>query len=255
MLLLKTDILFSFYDTATLDLLISKQNILKKSMVDQVDKGSITKEEKTLLLEQVSTKLNIVKDEIEIAEKESKSKKVEKLREVLKKLESRRGMLNKKNPQPPQTLQTEPQIAKLRAELKPLAKLEIETKGRLLSIGEQAKMTRKSEIEEEICNLENSAREWFEDDESFAVRVGVSQLATKEALKRITQKSSKSSSSSSSNKNSRTASWATTGTKKVGSTWSLPTAPKKKTSSSSVSKQKPPGGMFAAMMNSDSDSD
>lgn len=243
-----------FYDIATLDLLASKERIIKKSMGTQVDSGSITKEEKAQLLEQVKSKLNTVTDEISNAKKENKPKKAEKLDEVMKKLESRQAMLSKITPQPPQPLKTEPQIAKLRIELKPLAKLERETKGRLLSIGEQAKMTRKTEIEDEIRGLENAAREWFEDDKSFLIRVELSRATTKETLKKAAQSASKNSLGTK-GKSSGSSSWATTGTKKVGSAWSLPTASKSKTPKAPTSKQKAPGGMFAAMMDSDSDSD
>lgn len=188
--------------------------------------------------------------------KRTNKKKVEKLNEMLKKFKTRQTMLNKITPKPPQPLKTEPHIAKLRLEMAPIVKLESDAKGRLLSIKEQAKITRKNEIEEEIYELENAAREWFESDDVFNARVEASRSAGKEAMKRESSKNAKKTSNSGSKTRSNASSWRATGTKSVGSAWSLPAGTSKKTTRKApVVKKKASGGMFAAMMDSDSDSD
>jgi len=220
-------------------------------MAAQVEEGKITRHDKAILLEQVTGRLSATEEELERAKKGNKPKKAEKLADVIRKLEMRKSKIDGIVPQAPQKLKTEPQIASLRQEMAPLVLLEQETKGRLLSIKEQTKMTRKIEIEEEIVQLENQAREWFEDDDSFAARVQASRDAAKSrvAKRAVTKKSGSVSSST----NKKGSSWSSTGTKKTSS-WVLPAATKK-SAPKSGGKKKSAGGMFAAMMDSDSDSD
>lgn len=235
-----------------MDSLAKKQGVIKKAMAAQVEEGKITRHDKAILLEQVTGRLSATEEELERAKKGNKPKKAEKLADVIKKLGMRKSKIDGIVPQAPQKLKTEPQIASLRQEMAPLVLLEQETKGRLLSIKEQTKMTRKIEIEEEIVQLENQAREWFEDDDSFAARVQASRDAAKNrAAKRAV--TSKKSGSVSSSTNKKGSSWSSTGTKKTSS-WVLPAATKK-SAPKSGGKKKSAGGMFAAMMDSDSDSD
>uniref|UniRef100_A0A7S2JSB7 Uncharacterized protein n=1 Tax=Leptocylindrus danicus TaxID=163516 RepID=A0A7S2JSB7_9STRA len=235
-----------FYDTVSLDTLALKAGIVKKSMAAQVESGSITKEEKAQLLEQVSSKLSAIEEEI--GSSQGKPKKLAKLTETKQKLKKREEMLGKITPQPPHKLKNEVQIMKLRTEMRPLEKLEAESRGRLLSIKETSMLTRKTEIEEEIVNLENSSREWFEGDDSFAVRVQASRDAAAAKRKQAAKKKTPGAGVS---KSKPVTKWVTPGANKPGY-WGA--APKKKPTASKPQAGKS-GGMFAAMMDSDSDSD
>ena len=120
---------------------------------------------------------------------------------------------------------------------------EKEAKGRLLSIKETAMMTRKEEIEEEILDLEEKSRGWFEDDDDFQLRVAASR-AKKIVVKKTIVKTSGSSS-------------ANGGAKKPITNWIVPGASAKKQANIKKTKTKTASSnAFAAMMmDSDSDSD
>jgi hypothetical protein len=62
-------------------------------------------------------------------------------------------------------------MGKLYKEIGPLFQLEMETKGRLLTVKETQALSRKEELEEEIMHLITISREWFEDDAMFKERV------------------------------------------------------------------------------------
>lgn len=234
-----------FYDAVSLDTLALKASIVKKNMSAQVESGNVTKEEKAQLLEQVSSKLMAIEGEIDSSK--DKPKKLAKLTETKSKLKKRQGMLEKITPQPPHKLKNEVQITKLRTEMRPLEKLEAESRGRLLSIKETTMVTRKTEIEEEIVNLENASREWFEGDEIFSVRVQVSRDAAAAKRKQAAKKKTPGAGAS---KSKPVKKWVTPGANKAGF-WGA--APKKK--APAPKPQATSGGMFAAMMGSDSDSD
>merc|ERR1712174_44767 len=63
------------------------------------------------------------------------------------------------------------EIIKLNKELIPLNKMEQNAKGRLLSIKEATALSRKTEILDEIHDLEQDSREWFEPDDVFESRL------------------------------------------------------------------------------------
>jgi hypothetical protein len=66
----------------------------------------------------------------------------------------------------------------------PLQKLEDDARGRLMTIKETQMVGRKTEILEQIAQLEESQSEWFEDDETFSDRVALTHqaFATKQKL-------------------------------------------------------------------------
>ena len=121
-----------------------------------------------------------------------------------------------------------------------MLKMEKEAKGRLLTIKETAAMTRKEEIEDEIVMMEANSMGWFEDDESFVLRVEASRAKGKKVVaKKVVKKAGGGGSGTNSKK---PINWVVPGKK----TASRP-ATKKKASNANA---------FAAMMmDSDSDSD
>lgn len=156
-----------FYEAVVV--LDDKEALVKQLAHDQVENGSITAREKEELLQHNS-------ERIAALSKEGKS--------TAKALE-RRKMLESLQPVPPHKLKHQGKIAKLCKELQPL--LQIDTKsGRLLSIKESAAVTRKEEILQEIERLEEASREWFEDEDTFALRVQAcrSEFETKAGTKK-----------------------------------------------------------------------
>eukprot|EP00536_Pseudo-nitzschia_multiseries_P005971 jgi/Psemu1/191878/e_gw1.121.79.1 len=237
----------TLYDTVSIDDLKEKHTIVKEAMQKQVETdGNITAEEKKQLVSQVSDRLETISAELEDAKAENKPKKADKLTNMKTKLEQRKAMLTKITPKSPAPLKYLKEIVELQVELSPLMKLEESTKGRLLSVKETKTLARKDEILEEISELENDSRGWFEDDASFELRVKNSRASVKQASKVASKKSS----SSSSTKKSTTSAWVTS-----SSTARRPAA--RSYGKVGTAKKKPSdrvGGVFAAMMD-DSDSD
>mmetsp|Transcript_28723 Transcript_28723/g.58830 ORF Transcript_28723/g.58830 Transcript_28723/m.58830 type:complete len:438 (-) Transcript_28723:250-1563(-) len=229
------------YDSISLDALVEKEGLVKKLMQAQVESGNITRAERETLLSQVEEKIEKFNEEIATARKENKPKREEKMTQMKEKAIIRQKMLEDTVPKAPQRLRHEAEIAKLRTELSPLQKLEDNAKGRLLSVKETATLARKDEILDEISQLEEASRGWFEEDEVFMARVEASRSSANAKEK---QKSRKPASAGSGYKAKPVASWVT------------PASSKKKAParSSAKSKAASSGGMFAAMM-MDSDSD
>ncbi len=239
----------ALYDTVSVDDLKEKHNLVKEAMQKQVEEGNITAEEKKQLLTQVSDRLEMIDSELEAIKDQKKPKRVEKLNAMKSKAEQRKAMLSNISPKAPAPLQYQNEILELRKELVPLNKLEESTKGRLLSVKETKTLARKDEILEEITELENDSRGWFEDDASFEVRVKKSRTSGKQqASKAATKKST-----SNTKKTTSSSAWVTSSSSmarpKAKSYGKTGTAKKKKASSSGG------GGVFAAMMMDDSDSD
>jgi hypothetical protein len=144
----------SFYDSVSSNALDEKGEHVKTLMHQQVDDGLLTSKEKTQLVSQVQERLETLSKDLTEAEKENKAKKVEKLKDVMKKAEARKEKLSKITPKGPHRLKHEAEIFKLRAELQPLLDLEEGSKGRLLSVKETQTLARKDEILDEIAELE-----------------------------------------------------------------------------------------------------
>jgi hypothetical protein len=239
-----TDAEQDMYDSVSVASLDEKEAYVKSQMHTQVENGNLTTQEREMLLIQVSEKIETLNKEI--AESSDKPKKLEKLTTVKKKATERQSLLEDVTPKAPPRLRHEAEIQKLRVELSPLLQLEEGAKGRLLSVKETQTLARKDEILEEIEELENSSRGWFEDDEAFEVRVAASRAA---AAAKAKQKSGKKSVSTGTGYKATSASkWVVPGAqKKTGGTgaWGKPAAKKKPAKG---------GNVFAAMM-MDSDSD
>lgn len=231
------------YDSVSMESLAEKESLVRKEMQMQVETGNITRVERETLLSQVAERLDTLDGELAEAKASNKQKKVEKLASMREKAVARQKMLEDNEPQPLHRLRNEPQIAKLRMELRPLQKLEDSAKGRLLSVKETTALGRKEEILEEIAELEEASREWFEEDDAFEARLEASRAAAKAKEKK---------------KKSPVASGGGYKAKPVSS-WVTPGAIRKKSSAKPAKgKSKIAGGgsVFAAMMmDSDSDSD
>jgi hypothetical protein len=238
-----------FYDAVGGSAVIgTKMDFLKKSMQQQVESGSLTSSELDKLLQQVTDRIDSLNDEIQTATQQSKEKRVANLNIQKEKALARKKMLEGLNPQSPHVLKHDSQIMKLKKQLQPLIKLEQSAKGRLLTMKETKELAAKDEILEEIAELEDASRGWFEDEESFQVRLDISRS-------RKVPGSGASKTSSGAGKKPGTGSRST-------ASWVTPgglAAKQAAVGKNAVAKSKPKsggGGVFAAMMmDSDSESD
>ncbi|KAL3798505.1 hypothetical protein ACHAWO_002604 [Cyclotella atomus] len=240
-----------FYDAVGGSTVIStKMEFLKKIMQQQVESGSMTSSELDKLILQVSERIDTLNDDIQTATQQSKEKKVANLNMQKEKATARKKMLEGQTPETPHPLKHENQIMKLKKQLQPLLKLEQSAKGKLLSMKETRELAAKDEILDEIAELEEASRGWFEDDDTFQVRLDASRS------KKVTGSGPSKSSSGAGKKPG-------TGSRSAGGStnWVTPgglaakqAALGKKTAVKS--KPKSGGGVFAAMMmDSDSDSE
>lgn len=230
-----------FFDGVSLSALEEKETLVKHHMQQQVEEQqNITKAEKESLVKQVLERLETITSDIK--ESVGKPKKLEKLEAMKTKVMQRKELLEKITPKVPHKLKHEVDIQKLRAELKPLQALEDGAKGRLLTVKETQTLARKVEILEEIGELEQNSRGWFEDDDAFQARIDASRAAAaklKAPAKKAVGKPAGTKSSAGAYK------VVMPGAAKTGA-WGKP--PVKKSTASKG------GGVFAAMM-ADSDSD
>lgn len=229
-----------FYDSMSLDALQAKEDFCRKEMHAQVEAGRITKLEREALLQQVTERM--AKVQKELTEALDKPKKVEKLKAVEVKVQQRKEMLSGITPKAPHKLRHEVEIHKLLKEIAPLQALE--DTSRLLSVKETQQLGRKREMEEQVEELEEKSRGWFEDDEeAFGARVELCRNAF--AVKQKASGGKKKASSS--GYKPTTTKFITPGGSKSSGAWGAQAAKK-------PGKKKSPGGVFAAMM-MDSDSD
>jgi hypothetical protein len=235
----------TFYDSVPATVLDEKQTYVKDQMHEQVEVGILSSREKTQLLSQVTERLEALTKDILEAEQEQKPKKVEKLKAMQEKSMSRKEMLSKITPKGPHRLKHEAEILKWRAEIQPLVDLEDGAKGRLLSLKETQSLARKDDILQEITELEEKSRGWFEEDDAFATRVQACQ-AVWNARRKQAKKTGGAKKAASSSNTTTNSSWVTTSISRG------PTSAK--ASTKSTGKKKGSGGVFAAMM-MDDDSD
>jgi hypothetical protein len=241
-----TDAEQDFYDSVSMTSIEEKMACVRDLMHKQVDAGEISASEKEQLIGQVNEKLQTLKKDIQEAEQQKKTKRVENLKTAETKMVARKVKLVALTPRPLPPLKNEAAITKLRKELKPLLEMEENAKGRLLTPKEAQTLARKDEILIEIEQLEQASRGWFESEEIFQARVRSCQenfqksvMATKTKKSTTTTTAAKPTSALPS-----TTKWVTPGAKKQ-TAWSKPNKSTTNTGS---------GGLFAAMMN-DSDSD
>lgn len=232
----------------------AKEESVRKLMHHQVESGALTQHEIEHLVAMVQEKIDGFDSEIDAALQRSQEKKVAKLKALKEKADARKRMLEGHAAQPPQKLKHEAQIAKLKKQLQPLLKLEASTKGRLLTMKETKELAAKDDIVQEISDLEEASRGWFEDEETFQVRLDASR-------KRLAAGAGSTAKAASGGKGKKPG----TGSRTVGSgstTWLTPgglaakQAALGKKAAAKKPKPKSSGGVFAAMMmDSDSDSD
>ena len=160
-----TDSEQTFYENVASNL-DEKETLVRQMAQTQVEQGKITSFERDLLLQHNA-------ERIATLEKEKKS--------TAKALQ-RKKLLESMDPIAPLKLKHHAKIGRLHKELSPL--LQMETKGRLLSIKQTAAMTRRDEIFQEIEYLENASRGWFENDDTFASRLEASRSEFQAAAKK-----------------------------------------------------------------------
>ena len=238
----------AFYDeTGGMASLEKKGDIMKSLMAKQVTGGQLAADELSYLQKQVSDRIASLQQDIDSALQLSQDKKASKFTAQMEKATERRKMLEKHTPQAPLKLKHEAQIATLKKQLQPLLKLEAGAKGRMLTLKETKELAAKDEILAEIEELEWASQGWFEDDESFEIRLEA-------CRKRLAVKSSSKKSTSGKGRAPGT------GSRTAGknTTWLTPSNSGLTAKSKAAKKSKPKssGGVFAAMMlDSDSDSD
>jgi len=247
-----SDIENAFYDeTGGVSAIGNKAECLKKLMHQQVEDGKLMQHEIDRLLSQVEEKISNFDIDIDTALNRSQEKKVAKLKAQREKAVARKQMLQGHSALPPPKLKHEAQILKLSKELQPLLKLESSTKGRLLSMKETKQLATKDELQEEISELEEASRGWFEDPDDFEVRLQASRKKTAVASKSVAKKKP-SGGGKKPGTGSRSTAWLTPGS---GGVAAKQAAAGKKALAAKKAKPKG-GGVFAAMMmDSDSDSD
>mmetsp|Transcript_22950 Transcript_22950/g.63887 ORF Transcript_22950/g.63887 Transcript_22950/m.63887 type:complete len:434 (+) Transcript_22950:39-1340(+) len=236
----------AFYDEVSMSSLEDKQSLVRELMHKQVDDGRLLSTEKQQLLDHVSERLNKLEAEKAEAESQGKAKKAQNMAGIIEKATARKEKLESIVPTAPHQLKKQAEINKLRAELAPLLKLEASTKGRLLSVKESQSIARKEEIEEEIRDLEEASRGWFESDELFQARLSKSRISARDSTTTNKKKSAPPKGKGGGGTTpARTTVWSTPASRKA------PAKPKAKSGRS----QGGGGGVFAAMMMEDSDSD
>ena len=226
-----------------------KMEFMRKQMQKQVESGSMTSDELAKLIQQVSDRIDLLDDDIQTATQESKEKKVASLNMQKDKATARKIMLEGKSPQAPHPLKHDSEIMKLRKQLQPLLKLEQSVKGRLLTMKETKELAAKDEILDEIAELEEKSRGWFEEDDVFQIRLDISR-SKKVPGAGVSKKSS--GAGKKPGTGSRSAGGATNWVTPGGMAARQAALGKKTTNKP---KSKPNSGAFAAMMDSDSDSD
>ena len=164
-----------FYDEVGGSTVIErKMEFMRKQMQKQVESGSMTSNELAKLIQQVSDRIDSLNDDIQTAIQQSKEKKVISLNMQKDKATARKTMLEGKSPQVPHPLKHDSEIMKLRKQLQPLLNLEQSVKGRLLTMKETKELAAKDEILNDIADLEESSRGWFEEDDVFQIRLDIS---------------------------------------------------------------------------------
>lgn len=223
-----------------------KINWLQNSVKEMVDQGQLTGKEKTELLKNIEHNITSVKEEIEQAKKENKPKKVEKLEQKLEASTSRKALVEKITPIPPRLLEGD-EIRKLYMKIFPLHAIEEKGRSMSLTLADLKLLEEKSDFENQIIELQQRSRGWFEEDSDFLERCQFEESEAKRIYKqRQAEKKNKPSSSKPT---------GTVGKSVSSSTNAWTTVAKKPLGAGSVGKSntaKKPTSSFAAL---DSDSD
>jgi hypothetical protein len=214
---------------------------LKNEIKSVLDKGQISNTEKLEAIKNVDMNIKSLKDELEVATKENKLQKVEKLNEKLNALSLRKQNLEKIAPIE-RNLVHKDAILKCYAKLLPLLTLEEKTRSLSLTLADLKLLEEKPELELQIQQLQNASKGWFEDDEEFQ---SMCENLEKEARKKYKAKLETGKAKSGGNKH--------TSTKNTG--WVTTSKSTNKSSINSNSNKPKLTGFAAAFGGSDSDDD
>ena len=218
---------------------------LQSEVKAMVDSGSLTASEKIELLATIEANIRSTADEIETAKKEGKDKKVEKLTEKLASIQTKKSAIEKNTPVVRRLAHAE-RIQKCWAKLLPLIALEDKGRSLSLTLADLKVLEEKPELEEQIQQLQNASKGWFEDEEEF---VGMCAAEEKEAKRKYIEKKA-SQQSKSVNKSKQGGSMGTKST----SAWStVPRAGGSKASATAA--PRPPVSGYAAAFGGDDSSD
>jgi hypothetical protein len=157
----------SFYDESSE--LKEKYLYVQQESNTHVEEGKVTVDERRALVEMNEKRIDTL-----MAEKSSASV-AEKLKRALTRKAQlqalRDDVLSIHSTSYPPPLRHESKISALRKKLLPLQALEDSSRGRLLTLDETRALAAKEELLEEICELEEGSRGWFEEDDAFQERL------------------------------------------------------------------------------------
>lgn len=221
----------AFYDESSE--LKEKYEYTQREANNHINEGNLTVEERRALLEMNEKRIATL-----MAEKSSASV-AEKLKKALTRKTQLQALCDEVKSHPP-PLRHESKISALRKKLLPLHMLEESSRGRLLTLDETRALTTKGELLEEIYELEEGSRGWFEEDDAFHKRLEISRARAR------TKRNSEKTLSRAARKEGRSGSVAN-----AVNTWIMPGEKPKSQwgASSGKSKVKSRGGaVFTAMM-------
>lgn len=226
----------AFYElVADLD---EKESHMRSELHTQVENGILTEEELSeVIIPHNAERVAALKNEV----KEGNNKKAAM---QLEKAQQRKAFLKEITPSAPAPLRYEATLRKLRKELLPILELHLDSK-KMRTMRETQQAARQEELEEEIMDLEEASRGWFEADDAFDRRIKLSRVHFAATQKSKAAKKSYSSAAGS--------------TRTVGiGKWVLPGDMKKAQAAGSGNqkkkkKKRTAGAVFSAMMIESSD--
>lgn len=117
-------------------------------------------------------------EEIATAKAEAKPKKVEKLEEKMKVIQTRKAAVQKISVIQ-HRLKHGDEILKLRMKVLPMLALEDKGRSMSLTLADLKSIEEKSDIETDIAHLEHASRGWFEDDADFLLKCKIEEKESK----------------------------------------------------------------------------
>jgi hypothetical protein len=161
----------ALYEISCVDI-DSKLEFLSTEMKRQVADGKLTSGERDEILQQMDSKIESLKGELEKVKVEGKEALVDKVSSSLVQLVGKRTNLAKVTNwfQP---LKNEAELKKCYLELKQIQALEnkLKKENRMASLAELKEIGRKEELEDEREVLMNAAKGWYEDEQAFRARM------------------------------------------------------------------------------------
>lgn len=191
--------------------------------------------------------LKTASEELEAAKIEGKPKKVEKLTEKRESIVGKKAHISGISPAVRRLLHAD-MIQKLWARLLLLQVVEEKGRSMSLTMADLKTLEEKPDIEEQILQMQNASRGWFEDDADFNAMCEAEEREAKKKFK------AKVDASKSKNVNKGKVSSGTSGKSSAAGGWMTTSRGGSKTAVSSTSTQSTRNG-FAAAFGGDSDSD